>query len=88
MKVKTEVSYLYGRRAMAAFFKTWNEVQEPPQPASPVMQVEIDDKLHVVLANPTSGVIAVYRVRPDTDQLRRMKRWPRVIDKIVKGEVK
>ena len=42
-------------------------------------------KLHKELAytvlRGTGGVLAVYRVRPDTKALRRMKRWPAGVEK-------
>lgn len=37
--------------------------------------------LGYVVLHGASGVLAVYRVRPDNGALRRMKRWPAVIER-------
>ena len=65
------------RRAMAAWFKTGGT--EVPNEASGV-------KMRLGLANVVlhgvSGVLAVYRVRPDNLTLRAMKRWAEIVGQV------
>lgn len=59
------------RRAMAAWFKAGGT--EAPSGAS---GVKMRRGLAYVVLRGASGVLAVYRVRPDNGTLRGMKRWP------------
>jgi hypothetical protein len=65
------------RRALAAWFKAGGT--ETPEGASGV-------KMRFGLAFPvlhcSTGVLAVYRVRPDNLALRVMKRWPTSLEKV------
>ena len=64
------------RRSVVAWLQTGGK--EQPTAASGF-------KLHKELAynvlRGTGGVLAVYRVRPDTKALQRMKRWPAGVEK-------
>jgi hypothetical protein len=64
------------RRAMAAWFKAGGT--ETPSAAS---GVKMRLGLAYVVLHGETGVLAVYRVRPDNLALRVMKRWPASIEK-------
>lgn len=66
-------------RALAAYFRT---EAAPMQPARSDTGVETHDgKVYVVLRN-IGGLLAVYRVQ-NRGQLKRLRRWPKVIDEPV-----
>lgn len=44
--------------------------------------VKMVDGLGYVVLYGTEGALAVYRIRPDTLLLRRMKRWPPALDRV------
>lgn len=44
--------------------------------------VKMVDGLGYVVLYGTEGTLAVYRIRPDTLLLRRMKRWPMALDRV------
>ena len=64
------------RRAMAAWFKAGGT--EIPNEGS---GIKVRLKLAYAVLHGTSGVLAVYRVRPDNMGLRAMKRWPVSIER-------
>ena len=64
------------RRAMAAWFKAGGT--ETPSAAS---GVKMRLGLAYVVLHGATGVLAVYRVRPDNLALRVMKRWPESVEK-------
>lgn len=59
------------QRALAAYFRTADEIVDQPSDAD---LIEYDGKDYVVLRN-RQGVLAVYRVRT-SGALKRLKRWP------------
>lgn len=65
------------RRAMAAWFKAGGT--ETPSGAS---GIKMRLGLAYVVLHGATGVLAVYRVRPDNLALRVMKRWPASIEKV------
>jgi hypothetical protein len=66
------------RRAAVAFLQE-QDGDAAILPQSGVMRVS--DGLGYVVLRGASGVLAVYRVRPDNGALRRMKRWPAAIER-------
>lgn len=64
------------RRAMAAWFKTGGT--ETPTGAS---GIKMRLGLAYVALHGSTGLLAVYRVRPDNLALRAMKRWPESVGK-------
>lgn len=64
------------RRAMAAWFKAGGT--EVPNERS---GVRLRLGLAYVVLHGASGVLVVYRVRPDNLALRAMKRWPESVGK-------
>lgn len=63
------------RRALAAWFKTGGT--ERPNETS---RVKVHQGRVYAVLHGTSGVLAVYRVRPDNMGLRAMRRWPSSIE--------
>ena len=66
------------RRAKAAWFSAGD--RETPNDHS---TVKVRLGLMYVVLHGASGVLAVYRVRPDTLALRAMKRWPEGVEKVL-----
>ena len=66
----------YFNRAMAAWFRAGNTDQ--PSSYSSGME-EVKGLNYVVLRN-VNGILAVYRIKPD-GFLRRMRRWPKELDR-------
>lgn len=66
------------RRATIAWLQDKSEgSKEVPNARS---TVRVARGLGYVVLNGASGVLAVYRIRPDNLALRRMKRWPESIE--------
>lgn len=63
------------RRARTALLQAG--ATRTPERLSAVKRV---DALGYAVLYGTEGTLAVYRIRPDTLLLRRMKRWPAVLD--------
>lgn len=64
------------RRSVVAWLQTGGT--ELPTAAS---GFKLHKELAYTVLRGTGGVLAVYRVRPDTKALRRMKRWPAGVEK-------
>lgn len=77
------------RRAIAAWIAPRREQRESPNeaarsaeiPDSAASAVRMHKGLGYVVLHGDSGVLAVYRIRPDTLTLRLMKRWPAAIER-------
>lgn len=68
-------------RAHAAYFEAGqNEGGEPLQPSRDSgVETTADGRSYVVMRN-VSGVLAVYRIRTPSGALKRLKRWPAVLE--------
>ncbi|MDO9031734.1 MAG: hypothetical protein Q7V09_14975 [Hydrogenophaga sp.] len=68
-------------RALAAYLKAWDGSGHLDQPGD-VSEIERGGLRYVRLSN-TNGTLAVYRVRivNDAEVLKRLKRWPDIVDK-------
>jgi hypothetical protein len=63
------------RRATVAWLQQAGGGELP----SPASGFKMHKTLGYVVLHGASGVLAVYRVRPDNGALRRMKRWPAAV---------
>jgi hypothetical protein len=68
------------RRALAAYVKSDgpDAVKVSERHSGPA---SVEGKAYVVLRNRNGGLLAVYKHRPSSGYLRRLKRWPHAIER-------
>jgi hypothetical protein len=81
MEIQTDYSP-FAERALAAYYRTKPGAQPP---SHKVLQHTLPDGLTYIVIESDRRVLGVYRHREDTDRLRRLKRYPPLLDSITEG---